>query len=298
MLLQDDRARLALISVLVGAVVLGLKFWAWWITGSVALLSDALESIVNVAASVLAVLALWVAAYPADAQHPYGHHKAEYLSAVVEGVLIVIAAVVILREAVMALMAERFIEAPWSGLVFNGVATALNAVWAVVLLRASQRYRSPALRADGWHLLADVVTSIGVIGGLAAAVVTGWWWLDPLLAGIVALNILWLGWHLVQRSIQGLMDEAADAETLERIRILIARTATGAIEAHDVRTRHAGRATFVEFHLVVPGEWTVAEAHEVCDRIEAALKAELEAAVITIHVEPEAKAKSPGVPVL
>ncbi len=298
MLLTDDRSRLALVSVVVGAVVLGLKFWAWWITGSVALLSDALESIVNVVASLLAVLALWVAAHPADARHPYGHHKAEYLSAVVEGVLIVIAAVVILREAALALMAERVLDAPWTGLAINGVAAVLNAVWAVVLLRAAQRFRSPALKADGWHLMADVVTSIGVIGGLAAATVTGWWWLDPLLAGIVALNILWLGWHLVRRSVQGLMDEAADAETQDRIRTLIARTATGAIEAHDVRTRHAGRATFVEFHLVVPGEWTVAEAHEVCDRIEAALKAELEAAVITIHVEPEAKAKAPGVPVL
>ncbi|TVQ34994.1 MAG: cation transporter [Geminicoccaceae bacterium] len=298
MLLTDDRARLALASVAIGAVVLGLKFYAWWITGSVALLSDALESIVNVAASLLAVVALWIAAHPADAQHPYGHHKAEYLSAVVEGVLIVIAAVIILREAALALMSPRVLDAPWTGLVVNGIATTLNLVWAIVLLRASQRYRSPALRADGWHLLADVVTSVGVIGGLAAAVVTGWWWLDPVLAGIVALNILYLGWHLVQRSIQGLMDEAADAETLERIRTLIAQTATGALEAHDVRTRHAGRVTFVEFHLVVPGEWTVAEAHAVCDRIEAALKTELEAAVVTIHVEPEAKAKSPGVPVL
>ncbi|MFW5678742.1 MAG: cation diffusion facilitator family transporter, partial [Pseudomonadota bacterium] len=163
---------------------------------------------------------------------------------------------------------------------------------------AARRWRSPALRADGWHLVSDVVTSLGVIVGLTAALLTGWWWLDPALAAIVALNILWMGSHLVQRSVAGLMDEAADAETLERIRTLIATTATGALEAHDVRTRHAGRATFVEFHLVVPGEWTVAEAHEVCDRIEAALKAEFEAAVITIHVEPEAKAKAPGVPVL
>lgn len=298
MLFADERARMALIGVAVGAVVLGLKFWAWWLTGSVALLSDALESIVNVAASLLALWALWVAAHPADARHPYGHHKAEYLSAVVEGVLIVVAALVILREAAGAVLQPRAIVAPWLGLAVNGVATALNATWAVLLLRVAARWRSPALEADGWHLWSDVVTSVGVLAGVAAAAHTPWWWLDPALAAILALNILWMGWRLVNGSVAGLMDAAADEATLQRIRLLIARTATGALEAHDVRTRHAGRATFVEFHLVVPGEWTVLEAHQVCDRIEAALKEDIEDAVITIHVEPEAKAKSPGVQVL
>ncbi|MFW5681248.1 MAG: cation diffusion facilitator family transporter, partial [Pseudomonadota bacterium] len=153
MLLTDDRARMALFGVLVGLSVLGLKTAAWWLTGSVALLSDALESIVNVAASLLALWALWLAAHPADARHPYGHHKAEYLSAVVEGVLIVIAAIVILREAAQALLDPRPLDAPWSGLVVNGVATVINAVWAGLLLRAARRWRSPALRADGWHLV-------------------------------------------------------------------------------------------------------------------------------------------------
>jgi cation diffusion facilitator family transporter len=298
MLLTDERARMASISVLIGAVVLGLKLLAWWLTGSVALLSDALESIVNVVASLLALWALWIAAHPADARHPYGHHKAEYLSAVVEGVLIVVASFVIMRAALFAILEPQPLETPWAGLAVNGVATALNAVWAVMLLRFANRWRSPALKADGWHLISDVVTSIGVIAGVAAAALTPWWWLDPALAAIVALNILWMGYSLVQRSVAGLMDAAADDATLERIRLLIAQTATGALEAHDVRTRHAGRATFVEFHLVVPGEWTVAVAHQVCDRIEAALKQDIEGAVITIHVEPEGKAKSPGVPVI
>ena len=298
MLARDRTLRTALFSMAVGLLVLALKLAAWWLTGSVALLSDALESIVNVAAAGLALWALWLAAHPADAEHPYGHHKAEYLSAVVEGALIVVAALVILHEAGQALFVPRTIEAAWSGLALNGVATALNAVWGLYLIRAGKRWRSPAIGADGLHLMADVATSAGVIAGIALAVVLEMPLLDPLLAGLVALNILWMGQRLVRRSVAGLMDAAPDPETLERVRRAIAVSATGALEAHDVRTRHAGRASFVEFHLVVPGEWTVAEAHAVCDRIEAALKAELEGAVITIHVEPEEKAKAEGVPVL
>ena len=298
MLARDRTLRTALFSMAVGLLVLALKLAAWWLTGSVALLSDALESIVNVAAAGLALWALWLAAHPADAEHPYGHHKAEYLSAVVEGALIVVAALVILHEAGQALFVPRTIEAAWSGLALNGVATALNAVWGLYLIRAGKRWRSPAIGADGLHLMADVATSAGVIAGIALAVVLEMPLLDPLLAGLVALNILWMGQRLVRRSVAGLMDAAPDPETLERVRRAIAVSATGALEAHDVRTRHAGRVSFVEFHLVVPGEWTVAEAHAVCDRIEAALKAELEGAVITIHVEPEEKAKAEGVPVL
>jgi cation diffusion facilitator family transporter len=295
---RDRMLETALFSMGVGLVVLALKLAAWVLTGSVALLSDALESIVNVAAAGLALWALWIAAHPADREHPYGHHKAEYLSAVVEGALIIVAALIILHEAAWALFEPRRIEAAWSGLVLNGVATVLNAVWAVVLIRAGRRWRSPAIGADGLHLLADVVTSVGVIGGIALALALDLPILDPILAGLVAINILWMGQRLVRRSVAGLMDAAPDPETLERIRRAIAVSATGALEAHDVRTRHAGRASFVEFHLVVPGDWTVAEAHAVCDRIEAALKAELEGAVITIHVEPEEKAKQEGVPVL
>lgn len=298
MLPLDKATRLALATIGVGLVVLGLKLLAWWLTGSVALLSDALESVVNVAAAGLAYWALWVAAQPADARHPYGHHKAEYLSAVAEGVLIVVAALVILHEAFWAVTRPRAIDAPWWGLALNAAATLVNLIWALVLLGRGRIWRSPALGADGQHLLADVVTSIGVIAGIMIAVRFELPLLDPALAALVALNILYTGQRLVRRSVAGLMDAAPDPHTLERIRQVIATSATGAMEAHDVRTRYAGRAAFVEFHLVVPGEWSVAEAHAVCDRIEAALKAELEGAVITIHVEPEDKAKAEGVPVL
>lgn len=295
---MNRMAQVALGSIGVGLLVLALKFLAYALTGSVALYSDALESIINVAAALAALVALLVSAKPADANHPYGHTKAEYFSAVLEGVLIVLAALSILWEATQALREPRIVEAPALGLAVNGAATVLNAAWATVLLRWGRAWRSPALQADGRHLVADVVTSVGVLGGVALAVATGWAWLDPALAGLVALNVLWSGFMLVRHSMSGLMDEAAPADVLARIRQLVSQHAVGAIEAHDLRTRHAGRSTFIEFHLVVPGDMTVAQAHAICDRIEEALQADVDGAVVTIHVEPEGNAHHKGVLVL
>ena len=290
--------RLAMGSVAVALVVLGLKAVAWWLTGSVALLADALESIVNVAAAAAALAAVRYSALPADANHPYGHAKAEYFSAVLEGVLIVVAALLILNEAWGALQAPRAPEQPGLGLAVSAVASGVNAAWALVLMRRGRALRSPALIADARHLWSDVVTSVGVIAGVGLVVLTGVLWLDPLLAALTAGNILFSGFRLLRESVGGLMDEAVPPPTLDRIRHIVAREAEGAIEAHDLRSRHAGRFTFLEFHLVVPGAMTVRESHDICDRIEGALKAELENAVITIHVEPEGKAKHKGVPVL
>jgi cation diffusion facilitator family transporter len=291
-------AGIASVSVLVGVVVLALKYYAFHLTGSVALYSDALESIVNVAASVGALLAIRYSALPADANHPYGHHKAEYFSVVAEGALIIVAAVLIFHEAYGAFLAPRTIEEPEAGLLFNGGASVLNGLWCAVLIAVGRKRRSPALVADGKHLLTDVLSSLGVLAGLILAIVTGIAVLDPILAGLVALNILWSGWKLVRESIGGLMDEAVPTEMLDKIRGIISANAVGAIEAHDVRTRHAGRRTFIDFHLVVPGTMTVADAHEICDRIEKALLAEVVDTLITIHVEPEDKAKLQGVVVL
>ena len=290
--------QLAAGSILIGALVLALKFGAYWLTGSIALYSDALESIINVVASLAALLALRVSYRPADANHPYGHAKAEYFSAVLEGVLIVLAALSILREAWFGYLHPKPLQAPEWGLAVNALASAINAAWAWVLIRCGRSWRSPALVADGRHLVTDVVTSAGVLVGLALATVTGWQMLDPALAALVALNILWSGWNLVRESVGGLMDEAPSAEVVARIRELISQHAAGALEAHDLRTRHAGRLTFIEFHLVVPGTMTVSEAHDICDRIEAALRADVEGSSITIHVEPEDKAKHRGVLVL
>jgi cation diffusion facilitator family transporter len=285
-------------SVAVGVVVLGLKVLAWLWTGSIALYSDALESVINVAAALAALLAIRLSAKPADANHPYGHHKAEYFSAVIEGVLIVLAAVAILREAWLAFLTPRALEFGPEGLAVNLLASVINGVWAYVLIRDGRRHRSPALVADGRHLVTDVVSSVGVLAGVVLALATGWSVLDPALAALVALNILWSGWGLVSQSVSGLMDEAAPPDELERIRTLIARNAEGAIEAHDVRTRHAGRVTFVDFHLVVDGSKTVREAHDICDRIEAALQEEIGHVAVTIHVEPDHKAKHSGIVVL
>lgn len=290
--------RLATASLAIAVAVLALKAAAWWITSSVALLADAVESIVNVAASTTALAAVLYSQRPADANHPYGHAKAEYFSAVFTGALIVLAAISILREAWFALLSPRAPDQPALGLAVSAVATAVNAAWAWVLIRRGRRLGSPALVADGRHLVADVVTSLGVIAGVGLVALTGELWLDPTLAAATAANILWSGWRLMRESVGGLMDEAVAAESLDKIRTLVSSHAEGAIEAHDLRTRQAGRFTFIEFHLVVPEEMRVGDAHAICDRIEAALKAELEPAVITIHVEPPHKAKHRGVVVV
>ncbi|HRF09860.1 MAG TPA: cation diffusion facilitator family transporter [Xanthobacteraceae bacterium] len=289
---------LAAISIAVGVAVLALKYLAYHVTGSVALLSDAIESIVNVVTAIVALIAVRFAAQPADKDHPYGHHKAEYVSAVIEGVLIVIAAVAILREAWAAYQSPRLIEAPWLGLAINGVATAINFLWASVLIRQGRSHKSAALIADGKHLMTDVASSVGVFAGVALSAYTGITFLDPLLAAFVALNILWAGWKLMKESAGGLLDEALPEETLTRIRAAIAANADGAIEAHDLRTRQAGPMTFVEFHLVVKGAMSVTEAHDICDRLERAIKAECNDAMISIHVEPDDKAKHSGIVVL
>jgi cation diffusion facilitator family transporter len=288
----------ATVSIAVGFAVLALKYFAYHLTGSVALLSDAIESIVNVVTAIVALIAVRFAAQPADKEHPYGHHKAEYVSAVIEGVLIVIAALAILREAWGAYQSPRALDAPWIGLAVNGLATAINSIWCAVLIRQGRIFKSAALVADGKHLLTDVASSFGVLAGVALAAYTGITWLDPLLAAFVALNILWAGWKLVKESAGGLLDEALPEEMLGRIRAAIAANADGAIEAHDLRTRQAGPMTFVDFHLVVKGGMSVSEAHEICDKLERAIKAECTDALISIHVEPDDKAKHSGIVVL
>ncbi|MCQ8780985.1 cation diffusion facilitator family transporter [Mangrovibrevibacter kandeliae] len=290
--------RIAMASIAVALLVMGLKYAAYLETGSIALLSDALESIVNVITGVIALWAITVSYKPADKDHPFGHHKAEYFSAVVEGVLIVVAALLILREAWSAIENPRGLDTPLAGLAINGVATILNFGWALFLLRTGASRRSPALTADGRHILADVVTSVGVLVGLLIAALTGWAILDPLLAALVAVNILREGWLVVTTSLSSLMDQAIDPQEEVRVREVISANADGAIEVHDLKTRLAGRAMFIEFHLVVPSAMTVGISHAICDRIEDALHAAFESSRVTIHVEPEDEAKQVGVPVL
>ena len=284
---------LAFWSIMIAFWVMALKFVAWRMTGSVALYSDALESIVNVVTAGATLWAVRVSHKPADNDHPFGHHKAEYFSAVLEGVLIVVAALLIIAQVWDTVRAPQPMEQPWEGLAVNGLAAVVNGAWAMILIRAGRAASSPALVADGQHVMTDVVTSVGVILGLAGAVFTGWYVLDPLLALIVALNILYQGWKVMGDSLNGLMDRGVDMEEQMHIRDIISVNSKGALEVHDLKTRIAGRATFIEFHMVVDSDMPVGDAHVICDRIEDALKADNPSVRVTIHVEPDDEAKLP-----
>ncbi|WP_120634686.1 cation diffusion facilitator family transporter [Ruegeria sp. EL01] len=282
----------AALAIPVSIVILALKLLAWWLTGSVALFSDALETIVNVAAASLAYFAVWISGKPPDKKHPFGHKKAEYLSAVVEGILIVLAALLIIREATAALASPHLSDAPFLGIAINAIATCLNGAWAFVLLRVGRRARSPALEASAKHIFTDVITSVGVVIGLLFAMATGWLILDPILAILVALNILWEGWKVIRSSVDGLMDVSLSEAELQSVRNAIDSNLGPALEYHDLRGRRSASIIFVEFHLVVAGTMSVAAAHEICDDIEAALLKEYPGSVFVIHLEPDSELKA------
>ncbi|MDG6095314.1 cation diffusion facilitator family transporter [Acetobacter sp. AN02] len=289
------RLRLAQASLAVALLALLLKYLAWRETGSVALKSDALETLINVAAAVAGLWAIHYASRPADHNHTYGHHKAEYLSAILESALVLFTSLTIAAEAWEGWMHPRPLESPWTGLVFNGVATLLNLVWGAVLLRAGRAQRSPALIAGGQHVLSDVWTGVGLVVGVGLIPLTGWLWLDPVLAALIALNVVRVGWGMLRESVSGLMDEAPGSETMTRLEHVIRESGAGALEAHDIRVRIVGSVTFVEFHLVVAADMSVSRAHEICDRIEAAIRRALGQALISIHVEPQSKLLRRGV---
>ncbi len=291
--------KIALGSIVAGVLIFACKVVAAKISGSTALFSDALEALVNVASSGLAAYALIIGAKPADNEHNYGHGKAELLSAITTGGMILIAAVLIFQRALGGFLHPQPL-APLHGelglgLALNALGGAFNGLWAAVLYSTGKRNRSPALIADAEHLFSDLFTTAGILSALLAA---GWFHLallDPAIAMLIALQIAYMGSKTVMRSISGLLDEAPPPAMTARIQNLVREHATGAIEAHDLRMRQAGNASFLEFHLVVPGEMSVNQAHAICDRIEAALREEMHGAVITIHVEPEMKAKHAGV---
>lgn len=295
---MSNTLRIAVATLGVSLVVLAMKAAAYWVTGSIALYSDALETTINVAAAAAALFAIWYAARPADTNHPYGHGKVEYFSAIVEGGMVVATAVLIGTMAWQGWQHPKAPDTPFLGIGLNAAAGVINLVWALVLIRSGRRWKSPALVAGGKHIMTDVWTTLGVLAGVALVPLTGWLRLDALVAGFVALNILWAGYEVLRGSVAGLMDEVTDPELVETIRAAISSHAEGAIEAHDVRTRTAGRMTFVEFHLVVPARMAVEDAHHICDRVEAAIRQQIGEAVINIHVEPERKAKHRGVVVM
>lgn len=276
----------ARLGIATGVLVLAAKYVAWRITGSVALYSDALESIVNVLAAIGAYGAVRVSQQPPDAEHPWGHGKAEYFSAVAEGVLIAVAALAILREALPRLWEPVPAEALGVGTLFSVGATAANGAVGWLLLRAGRRAHSPALQADGVHLLTDVVTTGGVLLGVGLAKLTGWWTLDPLLAIAVALQILVVGWRLVRTSTSALLDEAVPKAALEELEALVRSHANGA-RPEGLRARRSGPRLFAEVRLLVPAQMTVGESHRICDQIENAVQEAHPESELIIHVEPE-----------
>jgi cation diffusion facilitator family transporter len=290
--------QMATANIAVACLVMGLKYAAYAMTGSIALYSDAVESIVNILTAIIAFVAIDMARRPADTHHQFGHHKAEYLAAVLEGVLIVIAALLIFHAAYDAWREPRQLHGSWHGLAVSGLATVINAAWAFVMITRGRVQRSPALVADGWHLVTDVATSGVVLAGLWLVILTGWQVLDSVMAALVAGYILWSGGHIMKDSMSGLLDEAVNADVAAQIHVAIAQSASGALQMHDLRTRTSGRATFIEFHLVVPGRMTVAAAHLICDRIETALEAAIPDCSVLIHVEPEAEAQENGALIL
>jgi len=279
--------RFAWLSVLTALATMGLKAWAYWLTGSVGLLSDALESSVNLVAALIAVSVLTVAGKPPDARHHFGHGKAEYFSSAIEGALILVAAGFIAFTARQRLQAPLPLQSLDVGLALSLLASLFNLLTARILLRASKRYRSIALEADAAHLLTDVWTTFGVVAGLGLVLWSGEYVLDPILAFLVAAHIVWSGVRLLHRSLHGLLDATLSSEDNAKVRAILDRyQAREGIGFHDLRTRQSGAHRFVSVHILVPGGRTVQRAHDLVERIEEDIRAALPGASVTTHLEP------------
>jgi cation diffusion facilitator family transporter len=276
----------ATLSIIAAVMTIALKFGAYFLTGSVGLLSDAFESIVNLVAALAAFWALSYAAKPPDAEHAFGHSKAEYFSSALEGILILIAAISIAVAAVERLVHPQPIEQAGLGLGLALVATAINGGVAWILLQASQRLRSITLKADAHHLLTDVWTSVGVVIGIGLVSATGWNILDPLVAILVAANIVWAGVTLLRETGAGLLDTAIPAAERQEILLIMSEYERKGLQFHAMRTRVSGAYRFVSFHVLVPGTWTVQRGHDLCELIEQAISLALPGTDVTTHLEP------------
>jgi cation diffusion facilitator family transporter len=279
--------RFAWLSIAAAIATIGLKTLAWWLTGSVGLLSDALESLVNLAAALLALTMLRVAASPPDERHPYGFSKAEYFAAGIEGALIVLAAAGIFASAIPRLIEPRALDTPLLGLGLSAIATGINLGVGLLLIRIGRREHSVALEADGQHLMTDVWTSVGVIIGVALVFATGWLRLDPLVALAVAVHIIWTGLRLMRRSWKGLLDAAISSEdTGEVTKLFNEYSKRYGVSFHALRTRQAGARRFISFHFLVPDAWSVARAHQLSEEIESRIRSMVPNAAVFTHIEP------------
>jgi cation diffusion facilitator family transporter len=286
--------RWALLSILAAVATISLKLLAYWLTGSVAMLSDALESLVNLAAALVLLFALWFGRLPPDESHSYGHEKVEFFASGFEGALILFAAGGILATAVPRLFAPAPIEQVGPGVALSLVATAVNFGAALLLLQAGRRHRSLALETDGRHLMSDVYTTVGVVAGVAISAFTGIRVLDPLIALGVGLLILRTGADMLRRSVNGLMDRAAEPEQVESIRSAISGELSDGMTFHQLRTRMAGPRCIADVHLLVPGEYSVRSGHDLATAVEEAVRRALPDSEITVHVEPVEGERGPG----
>ena len=278
--------RYAWLSIATAIGTMGLKLFAWWLTGSVGLLSDALESLVNLAAAVLALLSLQVASQPPDDEHAFGHTKAEYFSSGMEGALILLAAAGIGWNAVDRLMHPQVLESVGVGLAVSVVASVANLIVARILMRAGREAHSVTLQADAHHLMTDVWTSAAVVVAVALVAVTGWQWLDPVIGLLLAGHIIMMGVRLMRESMLGLMDSGLPAEEMKVIRDVLARYAADGVQHHALRTRQAGAWRFMSVHVLVPGEWTVARGHELVERLEDEIRRGVPRLTVLTHLEP------------
>lgn len=276
----------AWLSIAAAFITILLKALAWWLTGSIGLLSDALESLVNLAGAMMALAMISLAEQPADEAHAYGHGKAEYFSAGFEGLLILAAAVAIALGAVECLRNPQPLEHAWLGLTVSAIASVLNLATALTLLSAGRKYRSLTLEADARHLLTDVWTSAGVIAAVGAVSLTHWLWLDPVIALLVAANIIRTGWALTRRAIQGLMDQSLPAAEYAKITAILDSYRSEGLDYHALRTRESGARRFVSVHILMPGAWTILRGHEYVERLEAEIRAALPQTTVITHFEP------------
>lgn len=286
-MIADSPRRYAIYSLVASVLTLVLKFGAWAITDSVGLLSDATESIINVTAAILALTAITIAMRPADDDHAYGHGKAEYFSSGIEGVLIIVAAIAIAWAAIGRFLNPQELTRLGPGLLLAVASSVVNLVVARSMLKAAKRFDSITLEADAKHLLTDVWTSVGLVAGLAVIlIVPEWSILDPIIACLMALNIVFTGVGLLRRSVSGLMDDALPDGELEVIRAAIEKHQGEGCTYHGLRTRKSGPCRFIDFHLLMPGETTVLDAHDLCEIIEKDIEGRLTRSQVTIHVEP------------
>jgi len=284
---RENLSRYVWLSILAAVLTIALKATAYFFTGSIGLLSDALESVINLVAALIALLIIKIAAQPPDDDHAFGHDKAEYFSSGIEGMLIFFAAFGIFYSAVPRLFAPQPLERIGIGLSITLAATLINLIVGLILIRAGRRHHSIVLEADGRHLLTDVWTSVGVVLGVVVVGLTGWFMLDPIIALLVALNILWTGFQLIRRSALGLMDTAVSPETQEKIEeILDDYIKKKKIDYHALRTRQSGARKFISVHILVPDDWTVQKGHDLTEQIEDEIRQAIPESTVFTHLEP------------